>query len=108
MSSSTLSHPLVIDGWFHERNSQWPGQAFTLQVEKILHTEQSKFQDVLVFKSANHGNVLVLGGCRCAALELVLAVLTVLCGVQTAQFRLVYLLCRSLWLGVSTDFHGRQ
>ncbi len=34
----------------------------TLQVKKILHTEQSKFQDVLVFESTNHGNVLVLDG----------------------------------------------
>ncbi|KAJ3328307.1 hypothetical protein HDU76_010195 [Blyttiomyces sp. JEL0837] len=34
----------------------------TLQVEQILHVEKSKFQDVLVFKSTNHGTVLVLDG----------------------------------------------
>lgn len=34
----------------------------TLQVVEILHHERSLFQDVLVFQSANHGNVLVLDG----------------------------------------------
>lgn len=38
----------------------WPGQAMTLKVNQILHHEKSKFQDVLVFESSNHGNVLVL------------------------------------------------
>ena len=69
-----------------EKNSQWPGQgkkkfsvallgiihnsikktfffqAMALKVEEILHVEKSKFQDVLVFQSANYGNVLVLDG----------------------------------------------
>ncbi|GAA95623.1 uncharacterized protein L969DRAFT_22176 [Mixia osmundae IAM 14324] len=57
-----LSHPGIVDGWFHERSSQWPGQAMSLQVEKVLHVEKSKFQDVLVFKSTDYGNVLVLDG----------------------------------------------
>lgn len=38
----------------------WPGQAMTLKVNQILHHEKSKYQDVLVFESSNHGNVLVL------------------------------------------------
>ncbi|EPQ29908.1 uncharacterized protein PFL1_02581 [Pseudozyma flocculosa PF-1] len=57
-----LSHPNIRDGWFHETNSQWPGQAMSLQVQRILHTERSKFQDVLVFESTTYGNVLVLDG----------------------------------------------
>lgn len=32
----------------------------TLRVEKVLHHEKSKYQDVLVFKSTDHGTVLVL------------------------------------------------
>ncbi|EJT98283.1 hypothetical protein DACRYDRAFT_24735 [Dacryopinax primogenitus] len=32
----------------------------TLKVDRILHTEQSQYQDVLVFQSEKHGNVLVL------------------------------------------------
>lgn len=38
----------------------WPGQAMTLRVEKVLHHEKSKYQDVLIFKSTDYGNVLVL------------------------------------------------
>lgn len=34
----------------------------SLRVRRILHTEQSKFQDVLVFESTDYGNVLVLDG----------------------------------------------
>lgn len=59
---STLSHPSIVDGWFREINSQWPGQALTLKVNKILHMEQSQYQDVLVFESETYGNVLILDG----------------------------------------------
>lgn len=34
----------------------------TLKVEEILHTEQSQYQDVLVFRSSTYGNVLILDG----------------------------------------------
>ncbi|KAI8614245.1 S-adenosyl-L-methionine-dependent methyltransferase [Chytriomyces sp. MP71] len=56
------SHPNIVDGWFRETIALWPGQAMSLQVAEILHHEKSLFQDVLVFKSTNHGNVLVLDG----------------------------------------------
>lgn len=32
----------------------------TLKVKKVLHHEKSKYQDVLIFESEKHGNVLVL------------------------------------------------
>ncbi|PBK64697.1 saccharopine dehydrogenase [Armillaria solidipes] len=57
-----LSHPSIQDGWFREISSQWPGQAMTLKVNKILHVEKSLYQDVLVFESETFGNVLVLDG----------------------------------------------
>jgi predicted membrane-bound spermidine synthase len=53
---------LIIDGWFHERGVLWPGQAMSLKVEKVIEHHRSLFQDVLVFESSNHGNVLVLDG----------------------------------------------
>ena len=59
---SYISYRLKSDGWFREISSQWPGQAMTLKVNKILHTEKSLYQDVLVFESATYGNVLVLDG----------------------------------------------
>jgi len=45
----------------------------TLRVEKILHMEKSLYQDVLVFKSTNHGNVLVLDGAIQVSLPFTLA-----------------------------------
>lgn len=53
---------LIIDGWFHERGVLWPGQAMSLKVKKVLDHHRSLYQDVLVFESENHGNVLVLDG----------------------------------------------
>jgi spermidine synthase len=58
----------------------WPGQAMALRVNKVLHHEKSKYQDVccsfrqlqpglmvltdgfqvLIFESSDYGNVLVL------------------------------------------------
>lgn len=65
---SALQHPLVYrrptDGqlWFSESGTLWPGQAMSLQVEEILHHEQSAYQDVLFFRSKTYGNCLVLDG----------------------------------------------
>ena len=53
---------LIIDGWFHERGELWPGQAMSLKVKKVLDHHRSLYQDVLVFESEKHGNVLVLDG----------------------------------------------
>lgn len=49
-----------LDGWFREISDMWPGQAMTLKVNQILHHEKSKYQDVLIFESSDHGTVLVL------------------------------------------------
>lgn len=35
----------------------------TLKVNQVLHHEKSKYQDVLIFESSNHGTVLVLDNC---------------------------------------------
>lgn len=40
----------------------WPGQAMSLKVEEVLDHHRSRYQDVLVFKSSDFGNVLVLDG----------------------------------------------
>jgi hypothetical protein len=56
------SYSTPAEGWFREISSQWPGQAMTLKVTKILHVEKSLNQDVLAFESETHGNVLVLDG----------------------------------------------
>lgn len=52
-----------LDGkWFHEVSPLWPGQAFSLEADKVLFQGKSKFQDVIVFQSKNYGRVLVLDG----------------------------------------------
>lgn len=54
---------MIVDGWFAEKSeTMWPGQAMALKVNRVLHTERSLYQDVLVFESSNYGNVLVLDG----------------------------------------------
>ena len=53
---------LIEDGWFNERDVMWPGQRFSLKVEKVLFQDKSDFQDVMVFDSTNYGRVLVLDG----------------------------------------------
>jgi len=61
--SNSLACPSLTtspDGWFREISHMWPGQAMTLKVDKVLHHEKSKYQDVLIFHSTDYGNVLVL------------------------------------------------
>ncbi|KAK4948539.1 putrescine aminopropyltransferase [Elasticomyces elasticus] len=57
---SEITHPTIKDGWFREISDMWPGQAMILKVNQVLHHEKSKYQDVLVFESSDHGTVLVL------------------------------------------------
>ena len=40
----------IINGWFSEESSLWPGQAMNLEVEEVLHQEKSQFQDIVIFK----------------------------------------------------------
>jgi len=52
----------IMNGWFSEISTMWPGQALSLEVDEVLHHEQTEFQDLLVFRSKTYGNVLVLDG----------------------------------------------
>jgi len=56
------SSTLIENGWFMEKNSQWPGQANSLEVKEVLLHEKTKFQDLLVFESTTWGKVMVLDG----------------------------------------------
>ncbi|KAB1206240.1 Spermine synthase [Morella rubra] len=69
-------HSTVVSGWFSEtyscagksskrvyfNNPMWPGEAHSLEVEKVLYKGKSEFQEVLVFESSTYGKVLVLDG----------------------------------------------
>jgi len=51
-----------MEGWFSEISTMWPGEAMSIKMEEVLFKGRSDFQDVMVFKSASYGNVLVLDG----------------------------------------------
>ncbi|XP_063216671.1 uncharacterized protein LOC134527697 [Bacillus rossius redtenbacheri] len=50
------------EGWFSELNDLWPGVSLSLEVDKVLHSERSEFQDILVLETKSHGRALVLDG----------------------------------------------
>jgi len=68
LSPSTGFHADLIttdkDGrrWFAEKETMWPGQKMAIEILEILEDGRSKFQDVLVFKSATYGIVFSLDG----------------------------------------------
>ena len=49
-------------GWFSEINDMWKGVALSLKVENVIYQGKSKFQQIAVFQSQEHGKVLVLDG----------------------------------------------
>ncbi|XP_054725397.1 spermidine synthase isoform X2 [Anastrepha obliqua] len=53
----------IANGWFSElQNDLWPGQAFSLKINKIIHEEKSKYQDIKVIETSTYGTCLVLDG----------------------------------------------
>jgi len=62
MESKTTLDLIDKDGWFLERNTQWPGIANSFQVKEILLFKKTKFQELLIFESTKHGRILVLDG----------------------------------------------
>ena len=50
MMAEVKGEDLIVNGWFMEKNSQWPGQASSLEVDEILVSTRSKYQDILIFK----------------------------------------------------------
>ena len=52
----------IENGWFYEKNSQWPGQAMGLEIKEMLLEQKTKYQDLKVFESTTWGKVLILDG----------------------------------------------
>eukprot|EP00930_Biecheleria_cincta_P046462 TRINITY_DN3203_c0_g1_i3.p1 TRINITY_DN3203_c0_g1~~TRINITY_DN3203_c0_g1_i3.p1 ORF type:complete len:821 (+),score=123.48 TRINITY_DN3203_c0_g1_i3:90-2552(+) len=53
---------LIENGWFIEKNKDWPGPALAIEVKEVLLQKRTAIQDLLVFQSTHWGNVLVLDG----------------------------------------------
>ena len=52
----------IINGWFSEICPMWQGISLSLEIEKILYSKKSKFQQIDMFQTKNHGKMLVLDG----------------------------------------------
>lgn len=52
----------IKDGWFHETCPMWPGMGFSLEIEKVLYSKKSRFQQIDVYQTKHHGRMLVLDG----------------------------------------------
>jgi len=54
----------IKDGWFSETEPMWPGQKLSIALEEfsedksVLFYEKSQFQSIMVFRSAQHGEVM--------------------------------------------------
>ncbi|XP_076452625.1 spermidine synthase-like [Babylonia areolata] len=57
-----MSDSRVDGNWFREEDKSWDGYSISLKIENVLFHEQSKYQDILVFRSSSFGVVLVLNG----------------------------------------------
>jgi len=57
-----MSNLLSNSSWYSEISALWPGQALSLEIEKILFEGDSDFQHILLFQSKSYGKVLVLDG----------------------------------------------
>jgi len=36
----------LVRGWFSEITDLWPGQCFSLKVNKVIHEEKSDYQNI--------------------------------------------------------------
>ncbi len=52
----------ILDGWFSEICPMWPGIALSLEVEQVLYSKKSNFQQIDMYQTKNHGRMLVLDG----------------------------------------------
>lgn len=38
-------------GWFSEVSDMWPGICLSFEVEKVIHSEKSKYQDIMMIET---------------------------------------------------------
>lgn len=52
----------IVNGWFSEICPMWPGISLSLEIEKVLYSKKSRFQQIDLFQTKNYGKMLVLDG----------------------------------------------
>ena len=52
----------IEKGWFSEICPMWEGVALSLQVDEVLYSNKSEFQQIDLYQTRSHGKMLVLDG----------------------------------------------
>jgi spermidine synthase len=52
----------IEKGWFSEICPMWEGVALSLQVDEVLYSNKSQFQQIDLYETRSHGKMLVLDG----------------------------------------------
>jgi spermidine synthase len=52
----------VKNDWFLETCPLWPGMGLSLEIEKILYSKKSRFQQIDVYQTTHHGRMLAIDG----------------------------------------------
>lgn len=50
----------ILNGWFSEICPMWEGVALSIQVDKTLYSNKSKYQQIDLYQTRTHGKMLVL------------------------------------------------
>jgi spermidine synthase len=51
-----------MNGWFSETSDIWPGIALSIEIETLLFSQKSRFQQIDLYETRHHGRMLVLDG----------------------------------------------
>ncbi len=52
----------IEEGWFSEIFPMWEGIALSMQVDKLIYSKKSRFQQIDLYQTRSHGKMLVLDG----------------------------------------------
>ncbi len=52
----------IATGWFSEICDMWPGMALSIEIECVLFSKKTRFQQIDLFQTKSHGKMLVLDG----------------------------------------------
>ena len=52
----------LMNGWFSETSDIWPGIALSIEIETLLYSQKSRFQQIDLYETRHHGRMLVLDG----------------------------------------------
>ncbi|NNL42105.1 MAG: spermidine synthase [Desulfobacterales bacterium] len=52
----------IAKGWFSEICDMWPGMALSIEIQRVLLSKKTRFQQIDLFQTKNHGKMLVLDG----------------------------------------------